>query len=99
MSDIDDLTATLRAAFGRTPDLDQRVALLNEVRALVAEFSPFRSEPVDLVQWVQADSVATQHKSAAYQRYQDLMRRRRQQWGVTDQLGYVQPTGQMELAI
>lgn len=33
----------------------------------------------------------TQHKSAAYQQYQDLMRRRRQQWGVDDRaLGYVQ---------
>lgn len=32
----------------------------------------------------------SQHKSAAYTQYLDLMRRRKQQWGVTpDQLGYV----------
>lgn len=26
----------------------------------------------------------SQHKSAAYTKYQDLMRRRREQWGVSD---------------
>lgn len=41
----------------------------------------------------------SQHKSATYQRYQDLMRRRREQWGVSGQLGYVQPTGQLELTL
>lgn len=33
----------------------------------------------------------TQHKSAAYQKYQDLMRKRREAWGVSDDsLGYTQ---------
>lgn len=31
---------------------DERIAVLNEVRATIAEASPFRAEPVDLVLWV-----------------------------------------------
>jgi AraC-like DNA-binding protein len=37
--------------------LDSRVQLLNELRALLHELSPFASEPVDLVQWVSQDDV------------------------------------------
>jgi ParB-like chromosome segregation protein Spo0J len=36
---------------------ERRVELLNEIRAIVAEFSPFQTEPVDLVSWVPAASV------------------------------------------
>jgi hypothetical protein len=38
-------------------DLEQRVAILNEVRAALAEYSPFRNEPVDFVRWVPAEEV------------------------------------------
>lgn len=38
-------------------DLHERVATLNEIREWVAEFSPFKSEPVDLVRWVPSDVV------------------------------------------
>ena len=38
-------------------DLAERVDMLNEIREWVAEFSPFRSEPVDLVRWVSSDIV------------------------------------------
>jgi ParB-like chromosome segregation protein Spo0J len=36
---------------------DDEVEALNQVRSVIAELSPFRSEPVDLVQWVRADQV------------------------------------------
>lgn len=38
-------------------DFDSRVARLNEVREIIHGLSPFQSEPVDLVQWVSAESV------------------------------------------
>lgn len=38
-------------------DLVSRVELLNELRSVLAEFSPFREEPVDYVEWVPADQV------------------------------------------
>lgn len=37
--------------------LPEKVAWLNRARALIHEYSPFRTEPVDLVQWVPMDSV------------------------------------------
>jgi ParB-like chromosome segregation protein Spo0J len=56
----DDLTDQIRALIGPAltrGDLDQRVALLNAVREIVAEYSPFATEPVDMIRWVPADSV------------------------------------------
>lgn len=38
-------------------DLDKKVELLNEVRKLIHEISPFKDHPVDLVQWIKADLV------------------------------------------
>lgn len=38
-------------------DLDSQVALLNELRAVVSEFSPFAGEPVDYVEWVRQEGV------------------------------------------
>jgi ParB-like chromosome segregation protein Spo0J len=38
-------------------DLDQRVETLNAIRELVAQYSPFATEPVDMIRWVPADSV------------------------------------------
>lgn len=50
------LRTTIRSWFyDRT--LDERVDLLNELRRVLAEFSPFSAEPVDLVEWVRQDDV------------------------------------------
>lgn len=51
-----DLRALCKVWF---PDLDltERVRLLNELRGVLAEFSPFQGEPVDFVEWVPADAV------------------------------------------
>jgi ParB-like chromosome segregation protein Spo0J len=38
-------------------DLPDQVTLLNQIRDVLAEHSPFRNEPVDRVQWVPADQV------------------------------------------
>ena len=38
-------------------NLNQQVELLNTLRAVLAEYSPFRTEPVDYVEWVPADHV------------------------------------------
>jgi ParB-like chromosome segregation protein Spo0J len=37
--------------------LDERVIALNSIREVVAEFSPFKEDPVDLVRWVPSDAV------------------------------------------
>lgn len=37
--------------------IDAKVARLNALRRLIAEHSPFETEPVDLVEWVPADDV------------------------------------------
>lgn len=59
--DGDDLN-TLAELLGRiigdeSVDLDARVDALNHVRRIIAEMSPFTSEPIDYVQWVKADDV------------------------------------------
>lgn len=38
-------------------DLDEKVEALNEVRSMLHEVSPFKSEPVDFVKWVKNDTV------------------------------------------
>lgn len=38
-------------------DLVRLIERLNKLRRLIAEHSPFKSEPVDLIEWVAADSV------------------------------------------
>jgi ParB-like chromosome segregation protein Spo0J len=51
---------TLRTLIGNllsTGDLESRVENLNLIRGIVSEFSPFRSEPVDFVRWIPAESV------------------------------------------
>jgi ParB-like chromosome segregation protein Spo0J len=40
-----------------TGGLDERVANLNQLRELIAQHSPFNTEPVDFVRWVPADQV------------------------------------------
>lgn len=51
-----DLRALCKVWF---PDksLAEQVALLNELRRVLVEFSPFKNEPVDFVEWVPADEV------------------------------------------
>lgn len=53
---LQQLRATLEPVLAQG-DLAERVDALNAVRRLLAELSPFGSEPVDLVQWVPADEV------------------------------------------
>lgn len=49
----DYLTAELSAC----TDMAQRVDLINDLRAIIHEHSPFKTEPVDFVRWVRNDSV------------------------------------------
>lgn len=51
-----DQARALAQALAALPEQD-RVAALNDVRAILHAVSPFRAEPVDLVLWVPADSV------------------------------------------
>jgi len=37
--------------------LSERVELINELRSIIHEYSPFKNEPVDLVKWVPNESV------------------------------------------
>lgn len=46
----------LRDQISALPE-DEKVAVLNEVRWMFHEISPFREEPVDCVLWVEADTV------------------------------------------
>jgi ParB-like chromosome segregation protein Spo0J len=43
--------------FEAAADLGERVDLLNRLRGILAEFSPFQTEPVDFVQWVPSGEV------------------------------------------
>lgn len=48
----------LRKALADVPeDLTLRVELINELRAVIHEVSPFADEPVDFVRWVPAETV------------------------------------------
>jgi len=55
------LVQLLRSQIERTDlsslSLHEHVALINDLRAVLHEISPFASEPVDLVRWVLADQV------------------------------------------
>lgn len=50
----DQLVHTCRQLFAQLADmpLKQKVEVLNELRLALAEYSPFKTEPVDCVQWV-----------------------------------------------
>ncbi len=52
----EDVAGEVRAALRGVDlcDLDRRVAIINAVRDAIAEFSPFKTEPVDNVRWVAA---------------------------------------------
>jgi len=49
---------TIAAAFDACDNFDDRVALLNDLRATLHEHSPFANEPVDRVLWVSVDQVS-----------------------------------------
>ena len=61
VTELDDLCEQLRSmlteqlGFGA---IEQRVKALNAVRGVIAELSPFGTEPVDNVRWVLASSIA-----------------------------------------
>jgi hypothetical protein len=48
---------SLMDALTEYTDIATRVERINAVRELIAEYSPFQSEPVDFVRWVPADAV------------------------------------------
>lgn len=48
---------SLIASYLSVDDLTERVDRLNALRRLISDYSPFQSEPVDLVEWVLSDSV------------------------------------------
>ena len=52
---VDNLRNWLKLAM--PADLADQVALINELRQVIHEASPFKDEPVDLLQWVPADGV------------------------------------------
>lgn len=57
---IRDATGALRRQAGRWfagLSLPERVAMLNALRGVLAEHSPFQEEPVDFVEWVPNDNV------------------------------------------
>jgi ParB-like chromosome segregation protein Spo0J len=54
---ISSLADLIGEYLGGAVDLDQKVERINALRKLIAEHSPFKDEPVDLVEWVPAASV------------------------------------------
>lgn len=54
--DLDKVRALVEPAL-TTGTLDEKVDALNALRSLIAELSPFTTEPVDFVRWVKADTV------------------------------------------
>ncbi len=53
----DEALRTVASRIETTSDMGERVRLLNEARQALTAVSPFKSEPVDCVTWVPADSV------------------------------------------
>lgn len=56
MRNHDTLKQIIKDSF-KSLDLDDTVNLLNDVREVLHELSPFNSEPVDMVYWVKNESV------------------------------------------
>lgn len=57
MTDVAQIAAELVSALNAIESLPERVAALNQARRALHEASPFTDEPVDLVEWVEAESV------------------------------------------
>lgn len=56
MSNFEGIKASISEALEGAP-LDEAVEMINELRSHIAEYSPFKNEPVDSVTWVKNDSV------------------------------------------
>lgn len=56
MSEHTTLRAIIKSLL-TTGTMADRVAALNSIRELIAEYSPFQDEPVDLIRWVPAETV------------------------------------------
>lgn len=54
-----DIVAEAEAVFSQISnlDLDEQVEVINSIRRALHEISPFKNEPVDLVQWVRCETV------------------------------------------
>lgn len=59
MNELNDIVSQAEAAFARLVELelDEQVLAINAMRRALHELSPFKNEPVDLVQWVPCDLV------------------------------------------
>jgi len=59
MNEANDIVSQAEAAFARLAelDIDEQVLAINAMRRALHELSPFKNEPVDLVQWVPCDQV------------------------------------------
>jgi ParB-like chromosome segregation protein Spo0J len=59
MDNIEDLVSQCTELFAQLSDLsfDDRVSAINQIRAELHTFSPFKSEPVDFVEWVKSEDV------------------------------------------
>ena len=55
--EFDTLRAVIRPLL-TSGSMADRVAALNMLRGIIADYSPFQGEPVDYVQWLPADTVA-----------------------------------------
>lgn len=51
------LIEQIKNAINEKSNLDEKVSLINELRLAIHELSPFKSEPVDLVEWVKNTEV------------------------------------------
>lgn len=55
MSTLEDIAASLQIVAAMP--LDERIEAINAIRRALHDISPFKSEPVDCVEWVRAESV------------------------------------------
>lgn len=51
------LIEQIKNAINEKSNIDEKVSLINELRLAIHELSPFKSEPVDLVEWVKNTEV------------------------------------------
>lgn len=60
MDNKSDLLMRLKKGLDKLNDMDieERIEMINAIRAMLSEYSPFSSEPVDCVQWVRSETVA-----------------------------------------
>lgn len=54
MNEIKELAERIKSLIASQHDLKEKIALINQLRNIIAEVSPIK-EPVDLLQWVESD--------------------------------------------